>query len=65
MLGDAEETITVVEIDDSTEKEVVRVGDAWSERSSRTNDIKTVKKHSEMMFVRGDSVAIICLGSKR
>ncbi|CCG81855.1 Probable U6 snRNA-associated Sm-like protein LSm3 [Taphrina deformans PYCC 5710] len=49
VLGDAEETITVVDIDESTDEEVIR----------------TVKKHSEMMFVRGDSITIICLGSKR
>ncbi|ORY86904.1 putative U6 snRNA-associated Sm-like protein LSm3 [Protomyces lactucae-debilis] len=47
VLGDAEETITLVDTDEETRQETVR----------------TVKKHSEMMFVRGDSVTIICLGS--
>lgn len=66
VLGDAEETITIVEIDEDTEQETVRVSDGCDWRSIFFfNTIKTVKKHSEMMFVRGDSVTIICLGSRR
>ena len=29
------------------------------------SDRQTVTKQSEMMFVRGDSVTIICMGNKR
>ncbi|MCJ1462669.1 U4/U6-U5 snRNP complex subunit lsm3 [Pseudocyphellaria aurata] len=42
VLGDAEETIYIVE-DDDEDEEVV----------------KTIKKQSEMLFVRGDSVVLI------
>ncbi|KAL8670007.1 MAG: hypothetical protein Q9168_005423 [Polycauliona sp. 1 TL-2023] len=43
VLGDVEETIYLVEDEDEDENE----------------DIKTVKKQSEMLFVRGDSVVLI------
>ncbi|KAA6408584.1 MAG: u6 small nuclear ribonucleo [Lasallia pustulata] len=42
VLGDVEETVYVVEVDDEEEETV-----------------KTVKKQSEMLFVRGDSVVLI------
>jgi len=43
VLGDVEESITVVDIDEDTEMETVRI----------------VKKRSEMLFVRGDSVILV------
>ncbi|KAI9678656.1 MAG: U4/U6-U5 snRNP complex subunit lsm3 [Caeruleum heppii] len=43
VLGDVEETVYVVDEDDDDEKETTR----------------TVKKQSEMLFVRGDSVVLI------
>ncbi|BFZ58544.1 hypothetical protein PYCC9005_005607 [Savitreella phatthalungensis] len=49
VLGNVQETVTVVDTNASPEGNVVR----------------TVTKHSEMMFVRGDSVTIICMGNKR
>ncbi|KAG9307744.1 hypothetical protein G9A89_023309 [Geosiphon pyriformis] len=43
ILGDVEETITIVEINEETEEEIIR----------------TVKRNSEMLFVRGDGVILV------
>ncbi|RUP47946.1 hypothetical protein BC936DRAFT_145146, partial [Jimgerdemannia flammicorona] len=43
VLGDVEETITVVDINEETYEEVIR----------------TVKRNSEMLFVRGDGVILV------
>jgi len=45
ILGDVEETIYVVDINEESGKETVRV----------------VKRQSEMLFVRGDSVILVSL----
>jgi len=43
LLGDADETITIVETDDETNEEI----------------IKTTRRHIEMLFVRGDGVILV------
>ena len=76
VLSDVEETVTIVEIDDENEDEVVRVFSSlgfggwvmFLSMSISFNDpiliqstliMKTVKKHSKMLFVRGDSVIML------
>ncbi len=52
VLGDVEETIYVVEEDDDDE-ESVNVCNAQPSPQSLANKEQTLKKHSEMLFVRG------------
>ena len=52
VLGDVEETIYVVE-EDEDEQETVRVGDHPANRLKLLTYNQTVKKQSEMLFVRG------------
>ncbi|KAG5456920.1 MAG: hypothetical protein BJ554DRAFT_3199 [Olpidium bornovanus] len=55
VLGDVEETVTVVDVDEDTGVETVRV------RFGRSAAF-TAKRSSEMLFVRGDSVILVgCL----
>ncbi|KAL9311978.1 putative U6 snRNA-associated Sm-like protein Lsm3 [Arabidopsis thaliana] len=51
ILGDVEETITTVEIDDETYEEIVRVKDTVREQ--------TTKRTIEFLFVRGDGVILV------
>ena len=64
VLGNVEETITLVD-----ESQTVRVSRTTTphraKRPTLTCHTQTVTKQSEMMFVRGDSVTIICMGNKR
>jgi U6 snRNA-associated Sm-like protein LSm3 len=65
VLGDVEETVYVVEEDEETEEETIRVrfvengSEAYIEKNWMTNGSQTLKKQSEMLFVRGDSVVLI------
>lgn len=48
MLGDVEETITIVEIDDETYEEIY----------------KTTRRNIPMLYVRGDSITLIAPPTK-
>ena len=64
VLGDVEETVTVVEVDEETYEEMTRVRPAadavhLSQLTPRTFLLQTTKRQIDMLFVRGDGVIVV------
>jgi small nuclear ribonucleoprotein (snRNP)-like protein len=73
VLSDVEETVTIVEAEEDNVDPAVRVillsshnearaCEAWCCCSGHYTDKQTVKKRSDMLFVRGDSVIMLSPG---
>lgn len=67
VLSDVEETIYLVDSDEQTGQDVVRVRPSFSSQPcpshgpslTQTTASQTVKRNSDMLFVRGDGVVLV------
>eukprot|EP00976_Prorocentrum_cordatum_P043989 890188-Prorocentrum_minimum.AAC.2 len=61
ILGEVEETITTVEIDDETYEEIIKTMIRAALVVSRRRGIalRTQKRHVQYLFVRGDGVILV------
>lgn len=63
VLGEVEETITIVDVNEDTLEEVIRVSTHINVNSFSigviNSSLKTVKRNFDMLFVRGDGVILV------
>jgi U6 snRNA-associated Sm-like protein LSm3 len=60
VLGDVEETVTSVEIDEETQEELIKVrGLCFPSDYLHFSCLQTSRRNIEMLFVRGDVVILV------